>query len=329
MPRLLPFVLTFPLVAAAQTPTAYSVVQVNSMFGEGLTQKIYRDGSRAIIDNQMPPQNGQSVPHGRTLYDLDKKTSITWDADNPAVPCGSGTWQGDWGDPFAASASLRSDIAKSGAKETGAETVVGIPAKIYEGADKDTSFKAWIDPKTGLILRLDLSAAGQNSKQTMIQVKEAILTKPPASVFAVPASCTATASAPSASAEMQRFAEETGGQPGDFLNANTAPSTSSKTSCTLLFRAVAAGSMKTLSGYKLNIDGADKTAQMRNGVLRIDNAPEHFDLSTDWGDAGGSFTGIFRQCPKPQTVLLMVVKDPSKLGLGADFMLVRTGKYAQ
>lgn len=328
MHKLLPLALTLPLVAAAQSPSAYSVVQINGMFGAGLTQKIYRDGSKAIVDNLMPPQNGQPQPHGRTLYDLDKKTSLSWDADNSAVQCSTGTWGGDWGDPFASSESLKAEIAKAGVKESGAETILGISAKVYEGAEKDTSFKAWIDPKSGLILRLDMAMPGQ-SKQTMIQVKEVSLAKPPASVFAVPASCSATPSAPALPDRTQRYAEETGGQASDYLDAIMAPATPSKTSCTLLFRAVAAGSMQTLTGYKVQIDNVDRTAQMRNGILRIDNAPDHFDVSFDFGNAGGGGAMIYRQCPKPQTVLLMVVKDPSNLGRGADYMFVQAGKFAQ
>ncbi len=319
--------LALPLIAAAQAPTAYSVTQVNSMFGPGVTQKIYRDGSKALIDNQAPGQNGAAGSHVRTLYDLAAGKSITWDVANPSTPCSSGAFKGDWGDPFAAGEAMKADIMKSGPKETGAETIGGISAKIYEGTDGGTAFKVWIDPKSGLLIRVDLVSSG--AAQTIMEIKEASFARPSASVFAVPPSCTEALNAPPAPTDGERFAKETGGQPGDFLNANMAPSSASSASCTLLLRPVAAGTMQPLTGYKVKIDDSDKTAQVRNGVLRIDNAPEHFNVSLDFGNAGGAFAMIYRQCPKPQTVLLMVAKDPSAMGKGVDWMLVQSGKFAQ
>ena len=73
----------------------------------------------------------------------------------------------------------------------------------------------------------------------------------------------------------------------------------------------------------------DLTSQLRKGVLRIDNAPEKFDVETAY--SSGEFNGvlIYRQCFGPQTVLLHVVNDPAKLSDGGYWLWVKSGKYAK
>jgi hypothetical protein len=63
--------------------------------------------------------------------------------------------------------------------------------------------------------------------------------------------------------------------------------------------------------------------------LRIDNAPEKFDVETAYST--GEFNGvlIYRQCFGPQTVLLHVVNDPAKLSDGGYWLWVKSGKYAK
>jgi hypothetical protein len=70
------------------------------------------------------------------------------------------------------------------------------------------------------------------------------------------------------------------------------------------------------------------TGQMRNGVLRIDNAPPQFDLEATFGNGGASSSLVHRQCFGPETVLLLVVKNPEKLSDGADLLWVKSGKFA-
>jgi hypothetical protein len=146
----------------------------------------------------------------------------------------------------------------------------------------------------------------------------------------------------------------TGGNPQDFAKAIYGPG--SKDSCAVLFRVVKAGSMEPiLSGFQVALDlnlateprpsytiGLSRegratfsggglhevTSQMRNGVLRIDNPPDHFDLETASGNGGSGSALIYKQCFAPQTVLLYVVKDPDKLSDGGEFLWVKSGKYA-
>ena len=65
----------------AQAPTEYTVTVVNSMFGPPVTQTIYRDGSKAVIDLNTPAPAGGTATHVRSLYDLKAQTNQSWDAD--------------------------------------------------------------------------------------------------------------------------------------------------------------------------------------------------------------------------------------------------------
>src|ERR1022692_4555531 len=71
------------------------------------------------------------------------------------------------------------------------------------------------------------------------------------------------------------------------------------------------------------------TSQLRNGVLRIDNAPEKFDVETAYSNGGFNGVLIYRQCFGPQTVLLHVVTDPAISSDGGYWLWVKSGKYAK
>jgi hypothetical protein len=198
---------------------------------------------------------------------------------------------------------------------------------VFEVSNPTGTFKAWVDPKTGLVLKLEMSAPNTPKRTTIIEVKEFSAAKPPAALFIAPAACLqAAAGAPPS--DLERYAKETGGAQADFANAAQAPDPPSPDSCTVLFRAVAAGTMQTVTGYKITIDGVAKTADLRSGVLRIDNAPKQFNLDLTTANSGSTAL-IYRQCPSPQSVLLMVLKNADNWGEGADWIWVKSGKYAK
>ncbi|HUK31876.1 MAG TPA: hypothetical protein VLV89_12235, partial [Candidatus Acidoferrum sp.] len=188
---------------------------------------------------------------------------------------------------------------------------------------------------------------------TMVEVKQVSFSKPPASVFVLPPSCAAVASAPRVPTEAERFAAETGEDANNLSNANIAPP--SQNSCTVLLRPVQAVTMQPITGFQVAIDrnynidhppsynfgvGADGhmtfaggslqelTSQVRNGVLRIENAPPVFDIELGFGKAGSSSAVVYRKCAGPQTVLLFVVKNPAKIFDGSDWIWVKSGKYS-
>jgi hypothetical protein len=178
---------TFGAPVEAQTPpTAYTVTIVNSMSGPSATSKVYRNGSKAVVDHWDSAQVNPAAKHSRSIFDLDKKTEVSWFLPDSSGGCATATISGDWGDPFA-----NSDFTGEGTKMVGQEQVRGFTAKVYQ-ADMGQSgiIKSWIDAKTGLVLKATLTPPGGAAK-TIIEVTDVSLSPPPASVFTVLAGCAA------------------------------------------------------------------------------------------------------------------------------------------
>lgn len=340
----------------AQTPTApqqYSVTQVVSMFGPSQSMQIYRDGMKAMIEQSSSPQQAGAQPsHTRTIYDLKEGTAITWDLVQTSNPCSKGNFTGDWGDPFASSSEMNGELTKDHATDLGTEIVNGLPAKVMQATDDQGIFKVWLDPKSGLILKLQMTPK-TGSMQTLVEVKQLSFAKPSASLFVLPASCAEVANAPRVPTEAERFAAETGEDANNLANANIAPS--SQNSCSVLIRPVQAVTMHPVTGFQIAIDrnydmdhppsynfgvGVDGhmtfsggslqelTSQVRDGVLRVDNAPAVFDIELGFGKAGSTSAVVYRKCAGPQTVLLFVIKNPAKIFDGSDWIWVKSGKYS-
>jgi len=345
--------LALPLAGQfAPAPETYSVTQTNFMGDTGVTRRTSRDGSKVAVERTSPPsQPGGKASRFHTVYDLQKHTSVSWDPTSPSPQCSTGTFGGDWGDPFEMSKEMNSDIATKHYKPSATETVNGVSTQVYEedmGADGKA--KVWLEPKYGLMMRAQFAAPGAPLK-TVLETQELSLAKPPESLFAIPAACIAAAAAPSA--DDRRIAAETGEPASNFVIATT-PSPSAE-SCTVLFRMVEAGSMAIIpGGYQIGIDrdfdaehtpeyqfGRDAkgtmlvsgghlteaTQQMKNGVLRIENAPAQFHLEIR-APNGAASTYIYRHCAGPQTTLLLVVKGLDKMGMLADWLWVKAGKQA-
>jgi hypothetical protein len=329
-------------------------MESNAMFGPVLTVKIYRNGSKAVLDSESAAS--ATMPkaiHTRALYDLNTQQSLSWDLADSSRPCGKSNFGNDWGDPFATSAQMISELAQQNAKQVRTETYLGFTAKVLEASSPDGTMRAWVDAKTGLVLKAQMIPAS-GAPQNLIEVKSLSYAQPPASVFALPANCAEAAAGPRVLSESDRVAELTGGDAQDFVRAIEGPG--SQNSCTMIFRVVKAGTMEPVtSGFQVALDttidinnlpgytighskdgratfaGGDLrevTSQMHNGVLRIDNPPAQFELDTEFGNAGSSTALIYRQCYGPQTVLLFVVKDTANLGKGGDWLWVKSGKYA-
>jgi hypothetical protein len=338
----------------APAPEAYSVTQINSMFGPAVTMEIYRDGSKVLIDQSHAALPGGTASHLRTLYDLETHRNFTWDLLNSAVPCGGGTFSGDWGDPFAMSAEMTADLAKQHATAAGSATLNGIPVKVFSADSPQGQVKAWVDEKYGLLVRL-MMAPKAGAPQTMIETRQLTVGKPAAALFKLPPACAEAAKAPRVPTEAEQIAADTGGNAQDYANASMPPP--SKNSCSMLFKVVHAGSlalMEPTSGkfqvaidttvdldhpahYVMGLSNAGQstfsggglhevTGQMRNGVLRIENVPPQFDMELTFGKGGAASALIYRQCYAPQTTLLLVVKNPDKLSDGARWLWVKSGK---
>jgi hypothetical protein len=181
--------------------------------------------------------------------------------------------------------------------------------------------------------------------KTIIELKQLSLVKPAASQLALPAACAALPPPPLS--KVEQFAKDTGTSPADYIDPMTAPA--SPDSCTVLLRMVHTGTLQPIaSGFRMALDttadldhpahyvvgGAtlfsggglhDVTAQMRNGELRIENAPPVFYIQA-WFEHGGPDGFFRRSCVSPQTVLLLVM-NPENLSDPNYWLWVKSGKF--
>lgn len=333
-------------------PTAYTVTLINSIFGPGEWMKTSRNGSKVLVEQTTADKAADpTAAHAVTLYDLDRHTSLTWSTGNTAAGCGTGTFSGDWGDPFASAP----DMTGNNAKQVGTETLHGIAANVMEVAAGDAgTAKVWIDPKTGLVLKAQMTPPG-GAPKPILEVTDVSWGPPPQSIFTVPPACAAAAAAPPPPTEEQRIGELTGDDGRNFVKAIYGPG--STEACTVIYRVVKAGTMEPVTtgfqvavdlnvanepapNYKIGIDAQGHStfsggglheiaAETQDGVFRIDRAPARFNLETAFGgNAGDTQSLVYLRCFAPQTVLLLIVKNPASITDGAELLWVKSGKYA-
>jgi hypothetical protein len=194
-----------------------------------------------------------------------------------------------------------------------------------------------VDTKYGLVVKAQFAQMG-----TLIEVKQLTVGKPPAAMFTLPPSCAKTAAAGPPMTPAQLIAADAGVKnPQDYADAIMPPTSGSPSSCTALFKIVRAGTMEPITsvsalgvdldqnssgGYTMGngpngshfVGGTikDMTSQYRNGVLRIDNVPPHFMIDVEFTGSSSANALIYRQCNQPQSVLLLMVKNPQNVAEG-------------
>ncbi len=175
----------------AKAPQAYSVTEVNAMFGATMTLKIDRDGDKAVVDETVPSRSaGSPGIHTHSYYDIKNHRSYSVDLNFAKTNCSTGTFDDNWFDPFEMSETLMRSFGN--AQQVGTQAVNGFATKVMEsGAAGPEHKKVWLDTTSGLIIKAEVGA------KTIIEVKEVSLAKPPDSLFAVPAACAAAPSPPS------------------------------------------------------------------------------------------------------------------------------------
>jgi hypothetical protein len=341
-----------PLLAPAQTPpTAYTITEG----GAAGTMTVYRSGTKAVIETNQPAQSGGVAAHRTlTLYDLKAGVSRTWDPTATPISCSVANFSGDWGDPYASTADLTASIAKGDLKPAGAETLYGIPTKVYAGSAQGMNLKAWFDEKDGLIIKAAFGAPG-GPMTTMVDIRRISTAAPPASIFVLPAACAGAKPPPTAT---ELMGDETGDDGANWVNAIYGPGSSN--SCSIVVHVVAAKTMAPINRkYQAAIDttydqnsptpphyefgvGTDGTStysggglheitsQIHNGILRIDNPPAYFMLGINipTPNRGANVGLVYRQCFAPVTMLYWVVKDPANPANGGDWLYAKSGKYA-
>jgi len=354
--RLLPistvalFLLASALLAQGSgSPTAYRITLTNSTFGPTETITVSRSGSKALVDEVSSAKfTVRPGVHTRTLYDLDAHTSTLYTWPNATGGCSTAPFSGDWGDPFTAAA----DYTGPDANLADIETIRGSAVNVMTSPAPDQSTaKAWIDNKTGLLIKAQL-VPPSGDPHTILEVTDVSLTAPPPSTFALPPNCTSnqpTSAQPQA--PDQQLTVYTGGTIKDYLPATTGPA--SADSCVVLFHIVRAGNMapitrgfqeaddlsynsKRPASYTVGVTPEGRvtfggglvevTPQLHEGVLHLENPPTQFEIDTEFANAGAGHALLYRQCFAPQTELLYVVRNPARLSDGGLWLWVKSGK---
>jgi OOP family OmpA-OmpF porin len=193
---------------AAAPPRTYSISELNNMMVPDLTVKLYRDGTKELVDQSRP--KGADAPQGyhmRTLYDFEAHKLYTWDLVETPRPCGiqdiTETEAPEAFDVVTGAARMAAEIAKRRPKTVVTETVAGGPAWIFEAPDPGGrgTIKQWLTVKGDYLVKSAL-VPKSGPMQVMLEVTELSFEKPLASWFALPPICTKTA-APAAPPAVQ------------------------------------------------------------------------------------------------------------------------------
>lgn len=339
-------------LAFAQTPpTSYTITQKGNSADAVTT--VYRSGSKALAIVNEPAQGSTPATRIYSLYDIAAGVNYTWSPGTNPIPCSSGSFSGDWGDPFAMTADLKKDIAGGDVKPAGSETINGIPTEIYARSNAQASEKVWFDQKDGLVIRAQVTGAGA-PLITFVDITGISFAPPDPSLFVLPAACAGQKPHRTAA---QLMTDETGDDPANFVNANYGPG--SNTSCNAVLRVVQAKTMTPISNIQVAIDTqydqndpnpphynfgvADNgtetfsgghlqeiTSGIENGVVSLGSVPTYFNLVVNVVEPGhsGGVGLIYRQCFAPTTVLLYVVKDFGQSDESADILWVKAGRYS-
>jgi hypothetical protein len=162
-----------------------------------------------------------------------------------------------------------------------------------------------------------------------------------AALFALPAS--------TALAQPDQIAAETGGHASQYVDAVTADA--SPQACTVLLSVVRAGTLTPVTdGFQMGIDTKvdvdhpagytigladdgrstfaggglhEVTADFKDGVLTIPDAPKFFNVETTFGPGSAGSALIHRQCFGPQTKLIYVIDNPDTGVKGGDWLWFR------
>ena len=183
-----------PLVAQT-APQTYSFTQDPAIPLMGpMTITLIRDGSKEVVDQVFPPSTTQPKGfHAHLTYDFQTHRIWTQVLSDPSTPCsvmeyGSPAAPAEF-DVISGGADLIKELtsdAKEPMKQVGAETVNGMPAKVFEENGAGGKGKIWIAVNGGYPVKVDaIDAAGK--EETMIEVKHLSYAKPAAAGLVPPA----------------------------------------------------------------------------------------------------------------------------------------------
>jgi hypothetical protein len=153
-------------------------------------------------------------------------------------------------------------------------------------------------------------------------------------------------------AQPDQIAAETGGHASRYVDAVTADV--SAQSCTVLLSVVRAGTLAPVTGgFQMAIDAKvdidhpasytiglgddgratfsggglrEVTADFKDGVLTLPDAPKYLDVEMSFGPGGGGSALIHRHCFAPLTKLIYVLDNPDTGVKGGDWLWDKGGQ---
>jgi len=185
------------LHAQGAAPQVYTLTEDPGLGMMGpVVVKISRDGSKEAVDQIMAVGPGRDKEyHSHLLYDFQAHKLYVTIVSDPSIPCGIQDYAepaapGEL-DPIAGGEALLKEMAGDAQmKQAGTETINGIATKVVEITSAKGGGKVWIAQNGGFVVKI--AAIGADGKaQTIIEIKQLSLAKPPASAFAIPAGCQA------------------------------------------------------------------------------------------------------------------------------------------
>jgi hypothetical protein len=184
------------LQAQGPAPTAYTISEDPgfSIMGK-MTVKLSRDGNKEVVDQIMPVGPGHDKEyHGHMVYDFAAHTLYTAVLSDPGAPCGAQTYNDPTAppefDPIAGSDALMKELIEPGdkSKELGPDTLNGMATRVTSITSDKASAKVWFTQKGGYPVKIALYDKG-GAETEILEVKTLTYARPPASAFALPASC--------------------------------------------------------------------------------------------------------------------------------------------
>jgi hypothetical protein len=246
--------------------------------GKESTLKIFRNGTRELIDTTIAPweANPKGV-HTINLFDLQAHKVYMRN-----VTHGTCSWMNYVSaempntDPIAASTGASAaDLAKQNPNVVGRETVNGIPATIEEISSTPDQPKArvWLAEKGKFMVKMEMIPPG-GSPIKMLEVKQVSFTPPLASFFVTPSACNTQAQGEMTSTGFSGHGEEhveVKGTASVDLKTNETHS-----DVTIRTSGVASSQVSSAAPRNRNLGATTPNASSRVTDIRMHLVPDHY-----------------------------------------------------
>ena len=196
-------VLALGSVGAARAQTAapqtysYSEDPALSIIAPTLVT-LRRDGPKEAVDQVIPPSPGRDKEfRSHILYDFAAHKIYTQVQSDEGMPCSVMDYTSPGAPPefdvISGAADLMKELTQDGKvtlTPVGAETLNGIPAKIFEAVSLQGKGRIWLSDQGNYPLKVVFIGA-DGKQETVIEVKDLSFARPPAAAFIPPAHCQA------------------------------------------------------------------------------------------------------------------------------------------